>query len=209
MAIAETGELLTDTVLRATVSLFDRGAAGLVVRYRDPDNHYRFSFDVERGERLLVRRRGGHTEALWSDRFEAQRQVAYDVVVRAIADQLTVFWNGVPLCHVEDDTQTTGYVGLYSRNRGATFSDVWAHAAPASPKPPRLELDGVLDGGGDDHRITVQVDGPQTGSAGVLVRRAGPRRSTPSPSITTDSASSCAATSTVTSPCCGRMIVRA
>ncbi|NIS81968.1 MAG: hypothetical protein GTO14_17565, partial [Anaerolineales bacterium] len=50
----------------------DDDAIGLMFRYKDKDNYYRFSMDRERKYRRLVKKVGGKYSLLWNDAVQYQ-----------------------------------------------------------------------------------------------------------------------------------------
>ncbi len=123
---ALTGEE-TWTDYRVTVRLIsdDNDAIGLVFRYLDEDNHYRFSMDRERSYRRLIKRVGGAVTVLWEDSERYVQGRPYLVTVDCIGHQLAVYVDGVELVTLEDADLPSGGAGLYCwGNTGARFTEV-------------------------------------------------------------------------------------
>lgn len=99
-----------------TIRSDDDDALGVIFRYRDPDNYYRFSWDAERGLRRLVKRVAGTFHLVAEDRvpYELHRtyQLRLDIfgphVLIHINDQLLF---GGPMV---DHSHVKGSVGFYS-----------------------------------------------------------------------------------------------
>ncbi|HEY9037485.1 MAG TPA: hypothetical protein VIN05_00885 [Roseovarius sp.] len=117
---------------RVTVRLRsgDDDAIGVVVRYRDADNWYRFSMDRQRGYRRLVRSVNGTVTELWGDTQAYTLGRDYLLTLDAIGDTLVGYLDGAVLFSVSDDSHETGTVGLYVwANTGAVFHSVRVTAA--------------------------------------------------------------------------------
>jgi hypothetical protein len=129
--------------LRVTVRLRsdDDDAIGVVFRYVDADNWYRFSMDHWRSYRRLVRCVGGVVDELWSDAVAYEVDREHLVTIDAVGDALTGWVDGVEVFSVRDSSHPAGTVGLYCwANAGARFASVrvtgagWSthHVFPAS-----------------------------------------------------------------------------
>jgi hypothetical protein len=78
----------TDYRINGVRAQRDDGAIGLVLRYADADNHYRFSMDAERRYRRLVRVVNGVHTILAEDDGRCQPNSDYAVTVEAIGPSL-------------------------------------------------------------------------------------------------------------------------
>ncbi len=115
----------TDYRLSVYVRSADNDAIGVVFRYQDANNYYRFSMDRERGYRRLVRVAGGITTVLAEDDAVYLQDQDYLITVEAIDPSLRVYQDGVPVFSVTDSSIDRGRIGLYCwANQGARFSDV-------------------------------------------------------------------------------------
>ncbi len=56
-----------DVILQVDLQSDDDDAIGVMFRYVDDNNYYRFSIDRERGYRRLVSKEGGVFHVLWED----------------------------------------------------------------------------------------------------------------------------------------------
>jgi hypothetical protein len=114
-----------DAVLTARLASTDDDAIGLLFRYMDPGNFYRFSMDRQRRYRRLVKCVGGTFTTLWEDATAYEVGRHYDVVIAAVGERLTGWIDEIPVFEVEDDSLATGRIGLYCwANAGARFSNV-------------------------------------------------------------------------------------
>lgn len=98
---------------------------GVVFRYQDEDNHYRFAMDRERKYRRLMRLQDGQTTVLAEDDWVYQLNTDYLVTIEAIGDALSVYLDEMPAFAVRDNAFDRGRIGLYCwANQGARFSDI-------------------------------------------------------------------------------------
>ena len=130
----------TDVIVSARLRSLDNDAIGLVFRYADIDNYYRFSMDSERGYRRLVKNVDGGFSRLWEDDFTYEIDRTYEIVIAALGNTVRGYLDGVPMFAVEDSELSTGRVGLYCwGNSDARFSDVRVYS------PDRAFDDWLLD----------------------------------------------------------------
>ncbi len=129
----------------------DDDALGVMVRYRDPGNYYRFSWDAQRQYRRLVKVVNGQVTLLRQDTVPYVPNQKYQVEVLAQGPTLEVRVDGVPLFGgpVVDSALATGSVALYSwGNTGSVFEKVQVSVVPVSKL---LLTDDFNDG--DFHRL--------------------------------------------------------
>jgi hypothetical protein len=117
----------TDVRVVCAIDSSGSGSSGVVVRWRDPDNHYRLLFTS--GQRLLVRRLGGVSSVLWSDSTPFS---GAEVVVEAIGNRLRAWIDDTPLFDVRDDGLASGSAGVLALDAGG---GIWSafevrHAVP-------------------------------------------------------------------------------
>jgi hypothetical protein len=120
------------TDYRLTVHLvsFDNDAIGVMFRYADADNYYRFSMDSERNYRRLIKKVGGVLAVLWEDNFSYEVGHDYLMTVDCEGSRLIGYLNGVPLFALDDADISSGRIGLYCwGNEDARFAGVQV-AAP-------------------------------------------------------------------------------
>jgi hypothetical protein len=118
------------------------GALGIVLRYIDANNHYRFSMDRELGYRRLVRVLNGSTRVLQEDPFEYRQNTDYELSVEAVGASLRLYQDGALVFSVTDRELARGTIGLYCRaNPGARFSDIRIEDfSAAAPVPYRFKF---------------------------------------------------------------------
>ena len=109
------GKAWRDVVVSAALRCdTNRGAVGLLVRWVDEQNHYRFSMSAQGGYRRLVRRVGGMYTVLWEDTGAVRVGQDHRVVVTALGSALSVSVDGVLVCSVVDSALASGEAGFYS-----------------------------------------------------------------------------------------------
>jgi hypothetical protein len=97
---------------------------GVMFRYLDRDNYYRFSMNRCFSYRRLIKKVGGVATLLWEDRTSYEIGRDYLVTVDAFGDRIRVYVDGVKLCDQLDTSLPRGRVGLYCwANPGAKFTE--------------------------------------------------------------------------------------
>ena len=115
----------TDYRVSVYLRSVDNDAIGVVFRYCDPDNFYRFSMDRERKYRRLVKVTKGVPANLAEDDFVYRQGQDYLVTVEAIGSSLRVFQNGGLIFDVTDGSFNRGRIGLYCWGHvDAHFSEI-------------------------------------------------------------------------------------
>ena len=127
----------TDYQVALTLRSDDDDALGVLVRYQDSDNYYRFSWDKQRNYRRLVKVHNGVYTLLASDTVPYVEGQTYQVEMQVEGSQLTVRIDGATIFAVSDSSVTAGTVGLYTwANNGARFDDVQVTPVTGAPPPP-------------------------------------------------------------------------
>ena len=100
----------------------DDDAIGVIFRYVDRDNYYRFSMDRERTYRRLIKKENGNVTVLWEDNEKFCLSHAYDLNIDCHENRLMASIDGESLFNVTDTAHLAGRVGLYCRaNKAARF----------------------------------------------------------------------------------------
>ena len=121
----------TDYRVSVRLSSDDDDAIGIMFRYADAQNYYRFSMDRQRSYRRLIKKVAGVVTVLWEDTVQYTLGREYVLTVDCVGERCTGYLDGVPLFTVEDSDLTAGRIGLYCwENTGARFAEVRV-AAPA------------------------------------------------------------------------------
>jgi hypothetical protein len=101
------------------------GAMGVVFRYQDENNYYRFLWNNKDGTRRLQACVNGQITDLASDKAKYVKKQVYKLSIIALGPFIAVDINGQRLFTVIDTSLTTGTVGFYvSNNKGATFDNL-------------------------------------------------------------------------------------
>jgi hypothetical protein len=103
----------------------DDDALGVMFRYQNADNYYRFSMDKERSYRRLVRRYQGQSVILAEDKIAYVSSRWHQVKIRVIGSSITVFYNGAAIFQVTDSAISSGGIALYSwYNQPSKFDNI-------------------------------------------------------------------------------------
>lgn len=101
------------------------GAVGVLFRFTDAANHYRFVMDAAVPYRRLYRVVGGVPTVLWQDRVPIVQGVEYIFTADCSGDGIAGYLNGVELFRLRQPTPASGTVGLFcAGNAAATFREV-------------------------------------------------------------------------------------
>lgn len=123
----------------------DDNAIGVVFRFTDERNYYRYSADNHRNYRRLIRRTDGDVKTLWEDNRGYSVGESFTVTIDAIGSRLRAYHDGKVMCEVEDTDHPSGRVGLYAwRNNGARFESLSVRTPP--PEAYSLFRDRFADG---------------------------------------------------------------
>ena len=102
---------------------YDDDGMGIVFRYKDAANHYRFSWNRLLRQRQLQKVVGGKWSILWSDNNDFNPRQWYRVRVEAVGDRLRLFVAGELLADVVDSSHKKGTVGIYSWSSAPVLFD--------------------------------------------------------------------------------------
>jgi len=115
------------TNYRATFTMksLDNDTIGVLFRYKDNNNYYRFSWNNQEQFRRLEKRVNGTFTTLASDTAAYVIGQAYQVKIVAQGTQFQVLIDGQQVFSVTDSAQPKGTIALYSRwNVGAVFDNI-------------------------------------------------------------------------------------
>jgi hypothetical protein len=116
----------TDYRLTLTIRSVDDDAIGVMFRYQDNANYYRFSWDRQRNYRRLVKQENSEFVVLAEDTARYVPGETYELEVVADGSVLEIWIDGSPIFIVEDGSFSAGSIALYSwGNRGSYFNDVY------------------------------------------------------------------------------------
>jgi hypothetical protein len=146
---------------------------GVMFRYQDANNYYRFSWNKQNAYRRLIKRQGGVFKLLAKDTVPYVTGQAYQVQIVARGTTLEVWIDGVKIFSVTDTSFSKGTIALYtSANQGSYFDDVVVKELATGIV---LLSDNFNDGNSTDW--TIVDDGNSGGSSkwsvanGVLVQK--------------------------------------
>ena len=114
----------------------DDDAIGVMFRYVDENNYYRFSMDRERSYRRLIKKVDGVVTKLWEgeDNVQYTLRREYILTLDCVGERLIGYLDGVQLFAKEDGELTSGRIGLYCwANTGARFAEVRVAAPVWAP----------------------------------------------------------------------------
>jgi len=104
---------IQDGFIQAVVEAGDDDALGLIVRYSDPENFYRFEWDRQRRRQRLVRVQGGVSTVLAFDTAQYALDTQYEVVLMAVGSRLAAMVDGVVILSTRDVALTSGAAGVF------------------------------------------------------------------------------------------------
>ena len=115
----------TDYRMTADIQSGDNDAIGVMFRYVDNHNYYRFSWNQERSYRRLVKVESGVFTLLAEDAVPYVTGQTYHIEVMALGSTLEVWIDGTQIFSVADTSLTGGTVAFYSwGNTGSVFDNV-------------------------------------------------------------------------------------
>ena len=121
----QAGTSWTDYTAAVTIKSTDNDALGVMFRYQDENNYYRFIWDKERNSRALVKNENGQFTILAQDSVPYVTGKSYQVKISAQGSLLQVSIDGSPVFSVNDSTFSSGTIALYSwGNTGSYFDDI-------------------------------------------------------------------------------------
>jgi hypothetical protein len=130
----------SDLRIALTLTLLDaNGMAGVVFRYTDPANCYRFTLDRLRGRRVLSRFVGGVFTVLHSSALPPGAS-SFAVQIETVGSRLSVRVDGALVVSLLDASHTAGAIGFHSfRQPRARFADVVVERIPTNLGAWRIE----------------------------------------------------------------------
>ncbi len=119
------GMALNDYQVDFDMRSADDDAIGLIFRFKDNDNYYRFSWDKQRSYRRLVKNTGGVFTVLAQDAVPYVTKQNYQVTVKAVGSLITVLIDGETIFSVNDTSLNSGTIAMYSwGNTGAYYDNI-------------------------------------------------------------------------------------
>jgi hypothetical protein len=115
----------TDYATTVSMTSKDNDSMGLMFRYHDNNNYYRFSWDNQEGFRRLEKRFNGVFTTLAEDAVPYVSGRAYEIKVMALDTRVQVVVDGQTIFSVTDSSLPAGTIALYSRwNKGTVFDNI-------------------------------------------------------------------------------------
>ena len=102
---------------------FDDDGVGVVFRYADKNNHYRFSMDRQRGYQRLVKKVNGVYTLLAQNSRGYSTNTSYLLRVVAVGSSLQILVDGVVVFTVNDGSLPAGKFGMYTWGSNNTIFD--------------------------------------------------------------------------------------
>ncbi len=112
-------------ILQVDLQSDDNDAIGVMFRYLDDNNYYRFSMDRQLSYRRLVSKEAGLFRVLWEDNLKYETGQKYRLTIITDDGNLSGYLDGVLIFKVCDYTHSAGKVAMYCwALKGARFSHV-------------------------------------------------------------------------------------
>jgi Domain of Unknown Function (DUF1080) len=123
--IARVSSKWSDYRVSVKIRSSDNDAIGLMFRYQDSENYYRFSSNSQHKYRRLEKRVGGVFKVLAQDSVAYKPGQTYALQIFAQGSSLKVLSDGKTIFSVTDSSLSEGTIALYSDyNQGSSFDDV-------------------------------------------------------------------------------------
>ncbi len=114
-----------DYTIYLTLRSTDDDAIGVMFRYKNADNYYRFSMDRQRKYRRLVKNVNGNFTVLSEDTVKYKLNQDYLLKIEAIGTNIKVFLDGEKIFDESDPGIASGAIGLYNwGNKGSYFDNI-------------------------------------------------------------------------------------
>ena len=124
-ALYEAGIGWTDYRAGLTLRSEDNDSIGVMFRYQDSDNYYRFSWNRQKSYRRLVKCQGGQFTVLAEDSVAYVTGQTYQLEIVAQGGTLQVSVDGSSVFSVNDNSLSSGTIALYTGgNTGGYFDDI-------------------------------------------------------------------------------------
>jgi hypothetical protein len=114
----------SDYDLRVNLRSMNNNSIGVMFRYQDDRNYYRFIWNQKSKFRRLEKIANGTATVLANDTVGYVKGRNYQLQIIAQGMTLSVFIDGAQIFSVADSTFTEGTVGLYSSSNQASFDNI-------------------------------------------------------------------------------------
>jgi hypothetical protein len=121
-----TGGKWKDYTVNLTMKSLDNDAIGVIFRYVDNNNYYRFVWNSYEQHRRIEKRENGVLRVLAENKSQYEKSKEYRIQIAVQGSQIKVWINGgTPVFSVTDGSFLQGTIGLYSSsNKGSIFDDI-------------------------------------------------------------------------------------
>jgi len=124
-ALYKNGSEWTNYQVSLTMKSGDSDSLGVMFRYKDSNNYYRFSWDKRRKTRQLVKNCDGIFTVLCRDSVPYLAGRYYQVNIIANGPDLQVLINNSPVLQTTDSSISSGSIAMYSwANSGSYFDNI-------------------------------------------------------------------------------------
>ena len=113
----------TDYQARFTMRSNDNDGIGILFRYKDQNNYYRFSWDKQRSYRRLVKCVDGEFTLLAEDNLPYIQRQTYQVDITASGSLLSINIDGTTIISADDLSHTSGTIAFYSWALAGAYFD--------------------------------------------------------------------------------------
>ena len=138
----------TDFNLQLTLNSTDDDAIGVMFRYQDSNNYYRFSWDSQRSYRRVVKNVNGTFTLLAEDNVPYVLGQTYNLEITAQGNAVSISIDGIEIFSFVDNSFASGGIAMYAwSNTGAAFDDLVGRAIfSVGLTPPTVSITSPADG---------------------------------------------------------------
>jgi hypothetical protein len=124
-AVSHVGSKWKNYKISLTMRPQNSGATGIMFRYQDMDNYYRFVWDADSLAFRLELRSKGVLKVLASQRNSVKGEIFYPISLSVNGSQIVVSFNGKQIFSIADSTIGAGSIALYSSlSANSAFDDL-------------------------------------------------------------------------------------
>jgi hypothetical protein len=114
----------TEVKISFTMRSNDDDELGVLFRFIDKDNYYRFSMDSQQGYRRLTKIVNGNASVITAQSFSYKPGYDYPVVIYAVGSHLQVYLDGRRIFDIRDEALKAGSIAFFTwKNDGALFKN--------------------------------------------------------------------------------------
>ena len=122
-ALYQGGTKWTNYKVSLTMKSTNNSALGVMFRYKDNNNYYRFLWDRSHKSRQLVKKYNGQATVLYTNRLAYVVGRNYKIDIVASGATLQVFIDNVLVLQTTDSSLSSGSIALYSWANAGTYFD--------------------------------------------------------------------------------------